>query len=117
MAVTLDELLAELRLPKISLEHRCSEEHVTCISEFLKWRRVAPHLGLTQIDQDDIDRDFMSESEKRRECLRRWKEIHAFKATYLMLVEALLTDRLADDAENVCKMVRKSTKGQWLGNL
>ena len=114
MAVSLDELLRESRLSKAALEQRCSEEHITRFSEFLDWRKVAPYLEIKKQEQEDIDRDFKTESEKRIKCLRKWKEIHAFKATYLMLVEALLMVRLADQAEKICKFVRKSVNGQYL---
>ena len=117
MAVTLNNILMEVRLPKAALEERCSEEHASCISVFLDWRRVAPHLGITKTEKDDIECNLKSDSERALECLRRWKEIHTSKATYLMLVEILLMVGLPDQAEKICKFVHKSINGQYLGVL
>ena len=101
--ITLDELLKEVGLTPKQLEEKCTNEHLHNIALSLKsWRTLAPHLGL---EVDAVDRDAHGEEEKKQKCLESWKAKFAFKATYRVLVEALLKIGNADQAEEVCRLL------------
>ena len=93
--VTLEELLKESRIPVTLLDQECSVEHLKKISHFLHWRRVAPILGLSEMDIQELE----SDSEKRLQALEKWKRMYAFKATYRKLVEILLDVKDANSAQ------------------
>ena len=105
--VTLDELVATVGISLETLDQKCTDEHTRTISEFLDWRRVAPYLELDDAAIQVIERDSGDEPQRRLKTLQKWKERFAFKATYKMLVEVLLTVGRADHAEKVCKLLPK----------
>ena len=47
---TLDDLVKHANIPPTLLDLECCDEHLTSISLFLDWRRVASHLGLDTTD-------------------------------------------------------------------
>ena len=103
--VTLDELLKEVGVTSMQLDKKCTNEHLHEIALFLtSWRTLAPHLGLSS-EMEAVDRDAHSEKEKSQKILKSWKTKFAFKATYRMLVEALLKIGSADLAEQVCRFL------------
>ena len=102
---TLDDVVKEAGIPRDALDQKCSDEHLTSISLFLDWRRVAPHLGLDRIDIDDIESK-RTESEKRLETLSRWKMKYSFKATFINLVQILMKIGCSDDAQKVCQLLK-----------
>ena len=111
--VTLEELVKELRIPMAKLDQKCTDEHLKSISLFLDWRRVAPHLGLSDADIGEIESDKRTDAEKRLEVLQKWKTKYGFKATFINLVNILLGIGNADHAEKVCRILL-SEKGMVL---
>jgi len=104
--VTLAELLKEVGVSPIHLDKTCTSEHLQAIALFLEsWRTVAPHLGLSKVQVENIENDGKAESEKRQKMLESWKTKYAFKATYMVLVSALLKIGMADQAERVCRLL------------
>ena len=103
---TLDGLLKEVNIPLTSLEQKCSSEHLKSISLFLDWRTVAPHLGLSQTDIQEIDIDQRTESEKRLKTLQKWKMKYGYVAKFINLVQVLLDIGNADNAERVCRLLQ-----------
>ena len=108
--VRLNELLNYVGISELVIDQSCSEEHIKLLSVSLKWRSVAPHLGLSAADIEEIEFDSKVESERRLKTLQMWKDKYAFKATYKELVKALLTVGNASHAHDVCKLL-KSEKG------
>ena len=104
--VTLEELVKEVGVAPEALDKRCSDDHLRSISLFLDWQTVAPHLGLSETDQEGIESDGKKEPVKRLKTLVDWKAKFAFKATYRRLIEVLLTTGRADHAEEVCKLLK-----------
>ena len=102
---TLNNIVKEAGIPRVALDQKCSDEHLTSISLFLDWRRVAPHLGLHKIDIDDIESK-RTESEKRLETLSRWKMKYSINATFINLVQILMRIGCSDDAEKVCQLLK-----------
>ena len=95
-----------VRIPLTLLDQECSDKHLKSISLFLDRGSVAPHLGLSEIDIQDIDCDKRKEAEKRLQTLEKWKRKYAFKATYRKLVEILLDIGDASSAQKVCKLLQ-----------
>ena len=105
--VTLDELLEEVGISPLQLDKACTNEYLQDIALFLEsWRTVAPHLGLSEIQVEEVESDGKAEKEKRQKILESWKAKFAFKATYIVLVKALLKISRADQAERVCRLLR-----------
>ena len=98
--------MKECRIPVTLLDQECSVEHLKKISHFLDWRRVAPFLGLSEMDIQEIESDKKTDSEKRLQALEKWKRMYAFKATYRKLVEILLEVKDANSAQKVCKLLQ-----------
>ena len=71
----------------------------------MDWKLIGFHLKLTDGDITAVDGDNRTVDEKRVGMLRRWKEQLAFKATYLLLVKALLVCGRSSDAINACKTI------------
>lgn len=112
--VTLDELLKKVGIVPSQLDEPCTRQHLQDIALFLEsWRTVARHLGLSNVKVDEVERDGVNEKEKRLKILESWKAKFAFKANYRMLIETLLKCEEADQAEQVCHLLKSqySRKG------
>ena len=103
---TLDGLVKKLGISLTLLDQKCSDEHLKSISLFLDWRTVAPHLGLSETDIQDIDIDKRTEPEKRLKALQKWKMKYGYVATLKNLVQVLLKVDHADNAEHVCRLLQ-----------
>ena len=103
--VSFEELITHVKLSADKLDKQCSDEHITSISLFLtNWQTVAPHLGLTETDEEDVE-DAKRTQDKRYRTLRTWKAKNSFKATYKVLVDVFLKIGRADLAEKVCRFL------------
>ena len=104
--VTVEELIAYVGISADELNKPCSDEHIANISLFLtNWQRVAPHLGLTETDEEDVEEEEKKTQDKRYKTLRRWKNKYLFKATYRVLVDVFLKLGKANLAEKVCRLL------------
>ena len=108
--VTLEELVKKVGVAPEALHERCSDDHLRSISLFLDWRSVAPHLGLSETEREEIESDGKKHSGKKLKTLEKWKSKFVFQATYRRLIEVLLTIGRADHAEEVCKLLPKGIK-------
>jgi len=109
--ITLSELLKETKVLPTQLGKTCTTEHLRDIALFLEsWQTVASHLGLSTTDVEQVERDAASEEIKRQKVLEMWKNRWAFKATYRVLIEALLKIGHADQAEKVCRLLPMESK-------
>ena len=103
---TLEELVRKVQVSPKLLDQKCSDEHLKSISLFLDWRSVAPHLGLSERDIEEVEFEKKTEPERRLKVLQKWKRKYGFKATFLNFVTALLAVENADDAERVCCLLQ-----------
>ena len=105
-SITFKELIAHVGISADELNKECSDDHITAISLFLaNWQTVAPHLGLTEVDEEDVKEEKTKPQDKRYKSLQKWKTKNGFKATYTVLVEVLLKIGRADLAEKVCRLL------------
>ena len=105
---TLDDLVKKLNIPLSLLDQACSEDHLTSITLYLDWRRVAPHLGLDMMDIEEIESK-KTEPEKRLVTLQKWKIKYSYLATLKVLVQVLLKVGCADHAFSVCQLLQPPT--------
>jgi len=109
---TLDELLEKTGILPTQLYTSCTLEHLQDIAFFLEsWQTVAPHLGLSTADMEEVKSDAVSEQRKRKKVLEKWKARFAFKATFRWLIKALLEIGRADEAEKVCYLMQELKQG------
>ena len=107
---TLEGLVKEVCISLHLLDQKCSDEHLKSISLFLDWRSVAPHLGLSERDIEDVEVEKKTEPERRLKVLQKWKRKYGYMATFRKLVEVLLVVvGNADDAERVCRLLQTPT--------
>ena len=104
--ITFEELVAKVGISADELNKQCSDEHIASISLFLdNWHIIAPHLGLTETDREDVEDVEKKTQEKRHKTLWKWKARNSFKATYRVLVDVFLKLSRDDLAEKVCKLL------------
>lgn len=91
------------------LDNELSEEHLREVSRIIDDHAiVGSELGLTDPEITAISSDASTQESKRKEMLKKWKQKNAFKATYRLLIEALLRSSRADNAQVVCELLTKS---------
>ena len=89
------------------LNDSISDDHLCEIALFLtSWCKVAPYIGLREMDINDVQREGKNEQDQTLNALERWKGKFGFKATYQKLVEVLLSLAMADVAEKVCRLLQ-----------
>ena len=71
----------------------------------MDWKLIGLYLNLSNGDIAAVDGDNRTVDEKRVGMLRRWKDQFAFKATYLLLIKALLACGWASEAIDACKTI------------
>ena len=74
----------------------------------MDWQLIGFHLELTKADIVAVDEDYRTAEQKRVEMLGKWKGKFAFKATYRVFIEALLSCGKASDAIEACKDIMSS---------
>ena len=82
---------------------------------YLSVNSVIPeHLKLTRSQISAVDGDNKTTDQKRLGLLQKWKETFAHKATYRVLVAALLACGKAESALEVCKTLAQEKRGELL---
>ena len=102
---TLHDLVKHADISPTLLDRECLDDHLTSISLFLDWRRVAPHLGLDKTDIEEVESK-KTDSEKRLETLQKWKLKYSYLATFKVLVQVFLKVGSAEHALKVCKLLQ-----------
>ena len=102
---SLEELLKDV--PPAKLNQPCKDE---CLCELAlsvtRWHIIAPHLGLTDKDEEEIS--FLYPNELGRQTvamLRKWKSKHGKKATYKRLARVFWKLAFANVVEEICKLL------------
>lgn len=108
--VTLEELVQNVGVTPATINEEFTNEHLMDISRSLPWKSLAPHLALSDVDIEEVERDGRNEEERRRMVLQKWKSKLAFKATYKLLAEKLLLISRADIAQKVCELLKPRGK-------
>ena len=112
MAVApLDEILRMFGMSKDSLEQPCSREHANMIAlKITGWKTLAPFLGLTDMDEEEIMEDSRPGRERNLKMMRVWMH-KGRSATYLKLAEAFLHIERRDLVEKLCELIKSEGSG------
>ena len=84
------EMANDQQAVPLSWDQPCLDSHLVEISQLiLDWKEIAPVLGLTQIDEENIiGYSPNSVSAQRMAMLRTWRQRHGPAATYSRLADA-----------------------------
>ena len=102
---TLDELLAKKGIAKSELKQPMRKEHGIVIAKEIgvDWELLAPEIGVSDVDIDDIKEKHHDPRTRRNALMRRWMDLLGSEATYLKIIEGLeslgnrrLSERLLD---------------------
>ena len=107
VAVTVEELAENAGLPVQCLYKEFHEEHAHVLAEFCyPWENIGYHLKLTGCDISDIKEDNADTKNKRIATLKKWKKKFAHKATYQVLIEAMILSEHCQQALNLCRKLK-----------
>ena len=108
--LTLQDVAAQAGLKTLDvLDQECSQQVLLRLAKHcVDWQLTGFHLELTKSDIVAVDEDYRTAEQKRVEMLRKWKERFAFKATYQVFIEALLSCGKASDAIDACRAIISS---------
>ncbi len=103
----MDDFLSTYGIVSQDIDQECNDEHILEIYRDLpKWEQVASHLGLKDTDIEDIYHKAGREVELMRlHTLKKWKRRDPGKATYRVLLTALLKCGCVSSAEQLCELV------------
>ena len=106
----LSTILNYYKLMEEDCEKQVSDAHFEDISRSNceHWRSLPSKLKMEAIVVSDIERELTNEEERRLAFFKRWKKVKGFEATYKALITALLEIKCRQDAENICKVLKKS---------
>ncbi len=102
--------LTNMRLSEHQLHQKCREEHLPLISLKFRWRTVGAFLKLTEQQLHDIEIDCRGEQERRMATLRSWMRTFGDRATYGVLMRAMLRCQDLEHAMNVGVILLRSER-------
>ena len=105
--LTLQDVTSQAGLQRLDiLDQECSPEVLLSLAKHcVDQKLIGLYLNLSNGDIAAVDGDNRTVDEKRVGLLRRWKDQFAFKATYLLLIKALLACGWASEAIDACKTI------------
>ena len=108
--ITVQEVAAQAGIKSVDiLNQECSQQMLLSLSRHcVDWKMIGRYLLLTEADIVAVDGDHRSVEEKRIGMLGRWKEMFAFRATYRVFIDALLSCKKGSDALEACKAIASS---------
>ena len=111
ISVNADDLMKYYGVTENDCNCKIEDVHLQIISSTLckHWKKLPAHLNTPSIKISDIERDFKTEEERRSAFFSQWRDRDGSAATYKRLIAALLDIDCRDDAEGVCKLLKKSS--------
>ena len=106
-SITVEELAKKAELPLLCLDKAFREEEACLLAEFCdRWELIGYHLRLVKTDITTIKNDNDTTDLRRISMLARWREKFAHKATYRVLIEALIRSKHGNKALELCQTLR-----------
>ena len=103
----IEETIKASGVSKSYLERQVSDNLIVDLAEYcIEWETIATRLGTTQAIIRAIDEDNRRTEMKRLKMLQRWKQAKSFRATYLVLLQALHECKLNDAAYQMCVFLK-----------
>lgn len=100
---TLEDLIHKVNISKVHLDYECSSQDLQHVAKHcVKWKWIGHQLGLYSL-LGDIDNDYTREEDKRITMLTTWHQKFSFKATFRVLIEALIACNDVDSAYQIVK--------------
>jgi hypothetical protein len=107
VAPNLLEIIAHANTTVESLNRECSKD-ATILQQLANCchpvASVGPHLKLEDHEMEEIEEDNRRTEQKRVAMLKKWHKKFSHKATYLVLVQALVSSEKNNQAADVCKI-------------
>lgn len=106
--VTLQEVADHIQISMESLKQKCTSEPKVLqrLAECCyPMNIVGLQLGLKGVEISDIQQDSITAEEKRLAMLQKWKSKFAYRATYQVLIEALLACKKNEQATEACRII------------
>ena len=101
--LTIEDLVHKVNISKGCLDRECSSQDLQHVAKHcVKWKLIGHQLGLHSL-LSDIDSDHTREEDKRITMLTTWQQAFSFKATFRVLIEALIACNDADSAYQIVK--------------
>ena len=98
-----------------NLDQECTNDDFLHLHKFCDpWELTGQHLKLTPSQISAVDGDYRTIDQKRLGVLQKWKETFAHKATYRVLITALLACEKAEQALEVCKILAQEQGKSWI---
>ena len=115
-STTVSFVLTKYRLKEEDVKRQITDLHIDEISRSFckKWRSLPAQFKMEPIVVNDINRKPGDEDEKRRDFLLQWREEKGSRATYKVLISALLNIKCENEAEGVCKLVSSSGIAKYI---
>ena len=77
-------------LPDSELDKPCTDLNLACIaSDITEWERIAPQLGISFTEGEEIQHDSKSYRQEKFKVLLKWKNKHGSTATHRNLIQVL----------------------------
>ena len=106
-SITVEELAKEAGLSLQCLDKAFREEKACILAEFCdQWELIGYHLRLVRADITTIKNDNETTDLRRISMLARWSEKFAYKATYRVLLEALIRSKHGKQARDLCRALK-----------
>lgn len=103
-----EELVAFNQLSKEDLSRPVVDDALLGVSKNMDRTKIAPYLGLTSTDQNDIEETGKSPQQKRMMTLEKWKQKYGPNATYFKLIEVFCKAERQDLAGEICKFFKEN---------
>ena len=109
--VSIEDLMISCGLEDASLDREIATVQFHGLSCYLtQWKLIAPNLGVSKDKVVAIERDNQGDQTQSIAFLYTWQQVMSIKATYRVLVSALLSVERAADARGVCNILKGKQK-------
>ena len=105
---SLEDLLKDVPCEK--LDQPCRDDHLSEIAlSVTKWKSIAPYLGLTEAEEENIEKDCGENETQKIGMLRKWKKKFGKRATYRKLGQVFYKLGRVDLVEKVRELLQTDT--------
>ena len=109
----LNNLLHKYSLSQVSIEKPCDDDlFLTLLPQISSFNDIAPYLGFTQPEIEEIQIDKTTERSRKLSMLWKWKSRNGSDATYLAIVKVFLHMNDQNLAEIVLQHIERSFQHQ-----
>ena len=107
---TIAELIQHHQLTEDDCSRQVSNQHLVLFSQSHcgQWRMLPAFLGMETTIAEGIFHGPGDDENKRYSFLLKWQQKRGPKATYKNLIKALIKVRCSQDADEVCRVLKKS---------